>query len=84
MIFHCSADGAVASFKSQMKRADASGAAYAVIIGDREVEAGVVGVKPLRGKADVSPDQEDRQAEGPADRLTDFLIDAMVAIADAD
>jgi histidyl-tRNA synthetase len=37
------------SFKSQMKRADASGARYAVIIGDDEVAAGTASVKPLRG-----------------------------------
>ena len=36
------------SFKSQMKRADASGAGVAVIIGDDEVAAGQVSVKPLR------------------------------------
>ena len=36
------------SFKSQMKRADASGAAVAVIIGDDEADAGEVAVKPLR------------------------------------
>jgi histidyl-tRNA synthetase len=37
------------SFKSQMKKADASGAAYALVIGEAEVSAGTVGVKPLRG-----------------------------------
>jgi histidyl-tRNA synthetase len=36
------------SFKSQMKKADASGARYALIVGDDEAAAGVVGVKPLR------------------------------------
>jgi len=36
------------SFKSQMKKADASGARYAVIIGDDEAAAGEVSVKPLR------------------------------------
>jgi len=36
------------SFKSQMKRADASGARYALVVGDDEVARGVVGVKPLR------------------------------------
>ena len=36
------------SFKSQMKRADASGAPLAVIIGDDEVAAGEVSLKPLR------------------------------------
>ena len=37
------------SFKSQMKRADASGALTAVIIGDDEVAAASVSLKPLRG-----------------------------------
>lgn len=36
------------SFKSQMKKADASGARYAVIIGDDEAQAGEVSVKALR------------------------------------
>ncbi|MEX0959749.1 MAG: histidine--tRNA ligase [Burkholderiales bacterium] len=36
------------SFKSQMKRADASGAHFAVIIGDDEASRGVVSLKPLR------------------------------------
>jgi len=36
------------SFKSQMKRADASGAHYALLIGDEEAAAGTVSVKPLR------------------------------------
>jgi histidyl-tRNA synthetase len=36
------------SFKAQMKRADASGARYALIVGDDEAAANRVGVKPLR------------------------------------
>ena len=36
------------SFKSQMKRADGSGAPLAVIIGDDEAAAGEVSLKPLR------------------------------------
>ncbi|TAG47312.1 MAG: histidine--tRNA ligase [Betaproteobacteria bacterium] len=36
------------SFKSQMKKADASGARFALILGDNEVSAGTVAVKPLR------------------------------------
>jgi len=36
------------SFKSQMKRADASGARYALLIGDDEAAAGTASVKPLR------------------------------------
>ena len=44
VILHCGGG----SFKSQMKRADSSGARYAAIIGDDEVRSGVVSVKPLR------------------------------------
>lgn len=38
------------SFKSQMKKADASGARYAAILGDDEVGAGKVTVKALRAE----------------------------------
>jgi len=41
--------GGGGSFKSQMKKADASGARYAVIIGEDEVAASRVTLKPLRG-----------------------------------
>jgi histidyl-tRNA synthetase len=41
--------GAGGSFRSQMKKADASGARYAVIIGDDEVSSKRVTLKPLRG-----------------------------------
>jgi len=41
--------GAGGSFKSQMKKADASGARFAVIIGDDEVSSQRVTLKPLRG-----------------------------------
>jgi len=36
------------SFKSQMKRADASGARFALVVGDDEAAAATVAVKPLR------------------------------------
>ncbi|MCG1018251.1 MULTISPECIES: histidine--tRNA ligase [Burkholderiaceae] len=79
VILHCSADGAPASFKSQMKRADASGAAYAVILGDDEVQCDEVSIKALRGDPAGSDGVQQRV---PAERLTEFLIDAMVAPAD--
>ena len=44
--------GAGGCFKSQMKKADASGARYAVILGDAEVASGNVSVKPLRGQGE--------------------------------
>ncbi len=40
------------SFKSQMKKADASGARYALVIGDDEAARAIVGVKPLRETAE--------------------------------
>ncbi len=43
-VLHCGGG----SFKAQMKKADASGARYAVIIGDDEAAAGEASVKPLR------------------------------------
>ena len=44
VILHCGGT----SFKSQMKRADASGARFAVIIGDDEAQAQQASLKPLR------------------------------------
>ena len=40
------------SFKAQLKKADASGARYAVIVGEEEVAAQQVSVKPLRESAE--------------------------------
>ena len=44
VLFHCGGG----SFKSQMKKADASGARFAVIVGDDEAAAGRASLKPLR------------------------------------
>ena len=56
VVLHCGGG----SFKSQMKRADASRARYAVIVGDDEARAGTVSVKALReltAQAQVSLDE---------------------------
>jgi len=45
VVLHCGGG----SFKSQMKKADASGAMVAVVIGDDEAQAGQVSVKPMQG-----------------------------------
>ena len=42
------ADCSGGSLKSQFKRADKSGATHALVLGDREIEAGVITVKSLR------------------------------------
>ena len=52
--------GAGGSFKSQMKKADASGARFAIILGDDEVAAGKLTLKPLRGEGEqvlLTPDE---------------------------
>ena len=48
VVHHCGGG----SFKSQMKKADASGAAVAVIVGDEEARALEASVKPLREAVD--------------------------------
>ncbi|MGA7777164.1 MAG: histidine--tRNA ligase [Paraburkholderia sp.] len=80
VILHCSVDGQAASFKSQMKRADASGAAFAVVLGEDEIANGTVGVKPLRDTSQSGGKNE--QQNVPAEDLTEFLINAMVASAE--
>src|SRR5690606_8905793 len=44
VIFHCGGG----NFKAQLRKADASGARFAVVIGDDEAAAGKVSLKPLR------------------------------------
>ncbi|HEX5056897.1 MAG TPA: histidine--tRNA ligase [Gammaproteobacteria bacterium] len=46
IVYHCGSAG----LKNQLKRADRSGAHLAVIIGDEELAAGEVTIKPLRGQ----------------------------------
>jgi histidyl-tRNA synthetase len=57
------------SFKSQMKKADASGAPVAVIVGDEEVQAGEASVKALR--------EERAQFRVPQERLADAISDLL-------
>ncbi|MCP5407389.1 MAG: histidine--tRNA ligase [Chromatiaceae bacterium] len=51
MLCHCGGG----SFKSQFKKADRSGARYALILGEEELARDVIGVKPLR---DTSEQQD--------------------------
>ncbi len=85
VILHCSPDGASASFKSQMKKADASGALFAIVLGEDEVVQGTVGVKSLRrGGAEGTEGQKNEQVNVPAEDLTEYLFNAMVASAAAE
>jgi histidyl-tRNA synthetase len=65
------------SFKSQMKKADASGARYAVIIGEDEVAAAAVTLKTLRSLG--GPDALPAQERVPVNDLAERLVDALSA-----
>ncbi len=47
---HSSADGTTSGMKAQFKKADGSGAAWALIFGNEELANGQLAVKPLRGQ----------------------------------
>jgi len=51
VLVHAQGREGVASFKAQFKKADASGARYALVFGADELARGAVGVKPLRDAA---------------------------------
>ena len=54
---HATADGAAASMKSQFKKADGSGARFALVFGSDELAAGKVACKSLRGDPTVQAQQ---------------------------
>jgi histidyl-tRNA synthetase len=57
------------SFKSQMKRADKSGAAFALILGEQELADDCVGLKPMRSADEQSSVALDDLAETLAQKL---------------
>jgi histidyl-tRNA synthetase len=61
------------SFKAQLKRADRSGAAYALILGDTEVRDNLAGLKPLRSA--------EAQVSVPFDRLSAALGERLSKIS---
>src|SRR5450830_1387534 len=65
------------NFKSQMKKADASGAAYAVIIGEDELSKNAVTIKSMR-----SDSQESNQQSVPFDTVVDYLVDQIAGVGD--
>ncbi len=57
------------SFKAQMKRADKSGADYALILGEQELAEGRIGLKPLRSDEEQQSVPLDDVANALQDRL---------------
>ncbi|HUL65969.1 MAG TPA: histidine--tRNA ligase [Burkholderiaceae bacterium] len=64
------------SLKSQMKRADASGAAFAVIVGEEEVAQGAAAIKALRPRHEEAPFA--RQSTVPQAEVGQALVAAML------
>jgi histidyl-tRNA synthetase len=64
------------SMKSQMKAADRSGAAFAVIVGSNELEAGTVVVRPLRAEP-AGPDTASGQTSVARTDLISHLTKAL-------
>jgi histidyl-tRNA synthetase len=56
VLMHAASRDGLGSMKSQFKRADASGADYALIFGDDELARGEVAVKPLRNADEPQQD----------------------------
>ncbi len=79
VVLHCASSGGAGSFKSQMKRADASGASYAIILGEDEIAKGAATVKYLR-----DADPSDNQRSVALEAVADHLIDHMTADEDHD
>jgi histidyl-tRNA synthetase len=73
VVLHCASSNAGGGFKAQMKRADASGAAYAIIIGEDEIANATAVVKNLR---DASG--EATQTAVAFDAVPDYLVDQIV------
>ncbi|MET0962931.1 MAG: histidine--tRNA ligase [Noviherbaspirillum sp.] len=74
VLLHCASASGAGSLKSQMKRADGSGAAFAVIIGEDEVASQTASVKTLRG--------ESQQRTVDFDSVADYLVGEIIGAAD--
>jgi histidyl-tRNA synthetase len=70
VVMHASTANGPGSFKTQMKKADGSGAAFAVIIGEDEVANHSASVKAMR-----AAEGEQQQSTVPFDDVVDFLVD---------
>jgi histidyl-tRNA synthetase len=70
VILHCATAAGAGSFKSQMKKADGSGASFAIIIGEDEVANDTAAVKALRGA-----EGEQQQASVPFLEVVDYVVE---------
>lgn len=79
VVLHCATPAGAGSFKSQMKKADGSGAAFAVIIGEDEIASNQAVVKAMRGEEGAQ-----QQSKVPFENVVDFVVDQIVGGHDHD
>jgi len=83
VVLHCATPAGAGSFKSQMKKADGSGASFAVIMGEDEVANNVAAIKSLRSVANPEAGEQ-QQASVAFDAVVDHIVDAIVGGHDHD
>jgi histidyl-tRNA synthetase len=77
VVMHASTAAGPGSFKTQMKKADGSGASFAVIIGEDEVANHTASVKAMRAE-----EGEQQQSTVPFDDVVDFVVDQITGSGD--
>jgi histidyl-tRNA synthetase len=73
VVLHCASANAGSSFKAQMKRADGSGAAFAIILGEDEVANATAVIKHMRA-ADAQSNQETVAFDAVVDHVVDLIV----------
>ncbi len=79
VVLHCAAATGPGSFKNQMKKADGSGAAFAIIIGDDEVVNHTATIKAMR-----AAEGDAQQSTVAFDAVVDYVVDQIVGGHDHD
>ena len=79
VVLHCASAVGVGSFKSQMKKADASGASYAIIIGEDEAKKNSVTIKAMRAE-----NMDNNQINLPFESVVDYIVDQIAGGSEAD
>ncbi len=73
VILYCASANSGGSFKAQMKRADESGATFAILIGEDEISSGQASIKALRAE-----NAGNNQVSVPFEKVADYLVDQIV------
>ena len=79
VVLHCASAVGVGSFKSQMKKADASGASYAIIIGEDEAKKNSVTIKAMRAE-----NMDNNQINLPFESVVDYIVDQIAGGSETD